>query len=172
MTAGVYGAPFGQERGWHWARWGSSGAMVILFSSWVVPIFTQDVDVRPQITGLLPLVLTVVVTDALQAVLGFGLKRTVPSFVSTLVCAALWTALALANLLQAVSKAYSFHRHPRIRTNRQVREAPALRQQSTSATTNAHGRRQDVGTAAPPALRPDDRTTHRAGQGQAHPPVT
>ncbi|MFB7210436.1 MATE family efflux transporter [Streptomyces sp. NPDC056255] len=110
---------------------GFIGAAVILLSSWVVPLFTQDVDVRPQITGLLPLVLAVVVTDALQAVVGFGLiglKRTVPSFVSTFICygvlaaiatpvattgglAALWAALALANLLQAVSKAYSFYRH-------------------------------------------------------------
>ncbi|MGW2175478.1 MATE family efflux transporter [Streptomyces sp. NPDC001705] len=110
---------------------GSIAATVIVLSSWIVPLFTRDADVRPQITDLLPLVLAVVVTDALQAVVGFGLiglKRTVPSFVSTLVCygalaavaapvatagglAALWTALALANLLQAVSKAYSFYRH-------------------------------------------------------------
>ncbi|MDF3142182.1 MULTISPECIES: MATE family efflux transporter [unclassified Streptomyces] len=104
---------------------------VIVLSPWVVAPFTKDAVVRPQITELLPLVLAVVVTDALQAVVGFGLiglKRTVPSFVSTLICygalaavaapvaaagglAALWTALALANFLQAVSKAYSFHRH-------------------------------------------------------------
>ncbi|WLQ53847.1 MATE family efflux transporter (plasmid) [Streptomyces poriferorum] len=110
---------------------GFIGATVILLSSWIVPLFTQDVDVRPQITDLLPLVLAVVVTDALQAVVGFGLiglKRTVPSFVSTFICfgvlaavaapvaatgglAALWTALALANLLQAVGKGYSFYRH-------------------------------------------------------------
>ncbi|MGW6603500.1 MATE family efflux transporter [Streptomyces sp. NPDC055036] len=110
---------------------GFIAASLIVFSSWVVPLFTQDVDVRPQITGLLPLVLAVVVTDALQAVVGFGLiglKRTMPSFVSTFICygvlatvaapiaaagglAALWTALALANLLQAVGKAYSFYRH-------------------------------------------------------------
>ncbi|MEV8533109.1 MATE family efflux transporter [Streptomyces sp. NPDC051211] len=104
---------------------------VIVLSPWVVPLFTGDADVRPQITDLLPLVLAVVVTDALQAVVGFGLiglKRTVPSFVSTFVCygilaavaapiaaagglVALWTALALANFLQAVGKAISFHRH-------------------------------------------------------------
>ncbi|MFD7232795.1 MATE family efflux transporter [Streptomyces sp. NPDC059881] len=110
---------------------GFIAAAVIVLSSWVVPLFTQDVDVRPQVTELLPLVLAVVVTDALQAVVGFGLiglKRTVPSFVATSVCygvlaavaapvvtsgglAALWMALALANLLQAVSKAYSFYRH-------------------------------------------------------------
>ncbi|MET7297226.1 MATE family efflux transporter [Streptomyces griseoloalbus] len=110
---------------------GLIAASVIVLSSWVVPLFTQDVDVRPQVTDLLPLVLAVVLTDALQAVVGFGLiglKRTVPSFVATSVCygvlaavavpvatsgglAALWTALALANLLQATSKAYSFYRH-------------------------------------------------------------
>lgn len=110
---------------------GFIAATVIALSAWVVPLFTQDAAVRPQITDLLPLVSAVVVTDALQAVVGFGLiglKRTVPSFVSTFICygvlaavaapvatagglAALWTALALANLLQAVSKAYSFYRH-------------------------------------------------------------
>ena len=116
---------------------------VIILSSWVVPLFTRDVDVRPQITDLLPLVLAVVVTDALQAVVGFGLiglKRTVTSFVSTFICygilaavaapvaaagglAALWTALALANLLQAASKAYSFYRHSAFTENRE--HAPA-----------------------------------------------
>lgn len=110
---------------------GLIAASLIVLSPWVVPLFTRDVDVRPQVTDLLPLVLAVVVTDALQAVVGFGLiglKRTVPSFVATAVCygvlaavalpvatseglAALWTALALANLLQAASKACSFYRH-------------------------------------------------------------
>ncbi|WP_254396404.1 MATE family efflux transporter [Streptomyces sp. AC512_CC834] len=109
---------------------GFIAASMIVLSSWVVPLFTQYVDVRQQITDLLPLVLAVVVTDALQAVVGFGLiglKRTVPSFVSISVCygalaavtapvatsgglAALWMALALANLLQAASKAYYFYR--------------------------------------------------------------
>ncbi|MFG2356837.1 MATE family efflux transporter [Streptomyces sp. NPDC048521] len=122
---------------------GLIAAAVIALSPWVVPLFTQDVDVRPQITDLLPLVPAVVVTDALQAVVGFGLiglKRTVPSFLSTFICygslaavaapvatagglAALWTALALANLLQAVGKAYSFHRHSAFTENRE--HAPA-----------------------------------------------
>ncbi|GAB3175147.1 MATE family efflux transporter [Streptomyces incanus] len=122
---------------------GFIAATVIVLSAWVVPLFTQDVEVRPQITDLLPLVLAVVVTDALQAVVGFGLiglKRTVPSFVSTFICygvlaavaapvatagglAALWTALALANLLQAVSKAYSFYRHSTFTEDRE--HAPA-----------------------------------------------
>lgn len=118
---------------------GFIAAAVIVLSPWVVPMFTRDAVVRPQITDLLPLVLAVVVTDALQAVVGFGLiglKRTVPSFVSTFICygvlatvaapaatagglAALWSALALANFLQAVGKAYSFHRHSAFTENRQ-----------------------------------------------------
>ncbi|MFJ3289383.1 MATE family efflux transporter [Streptomyces sp. NPDC086669] len=110
---------------------GCIGTAVIVFSAWVVPLFTGDAAVRPRITDLLPWVLAVVVTDAAQAVVGFGLiglKRTVPSFVTTAVCygvlaavaaplaaagglTALWAALALANFLQAAGKAYSFHRH-------------------------------------------------------------
>uniref|UniRef100_UPI0040565E49 MATE family efflux transporter n=1 Tax=Streptomyces olivaceus TaxID=47716 RepID=UPI0040565E49 len=117
---------------------GLIAASVIVLDSWVVPLFTQDAGVRSQVTDLLPLVLAVVVTDALQAVVGFGLiglKRTVPSFVSTSVCyavlaaaaapiatsgglAALWAALGLANLLQAVSKACSFYRHSALNNTR------------------------------------------------------
>ena len=101
---------------------------------------------RQQITDLLPLVLAVVVTDALQAVVGFGLiglKRTMPSFVATFVCygalaavaapvtaagglGALWTALALANLAQAVAKAHSFRRHSAFTENRD-HDAAAVR---------------------------------------------
>ena len=110
---------------------GFIGTAVIVCSAWVVPLFTSDPEVRPQITELLPWVLAVVVTDAAQAVVGFGLiglKRTVPSFVTTAVCygvlaaaaaplatagglTALWAALALANFLQTAGKAYAFHRH-------------------------------------------------------------
>ncbi|MEU6545266.1 MATE family efflux transporter [Streptomyces sp. NPDC046859] len=112
---------------------GCIGTAVIVFSAWVVPLFTGDAGVRQQIRDLLPWVLAVVVTDAAQAVVGFGLiglKRTVPSFVTTAVCygvlaaaaeplatagglTALWAALALANFLQTAGKAYSFHRHSR-----------------------------------------------------------
>ncbi|MFI8351380.1 MATE family efflux transporter [Streptomyces sp. NPDC085596] len=126
---------------------GFIAATVIVLGPWVVPLFTTDAVVRPRITDLLPLVSAVVVTDALQAVVGFGLiglKRTVPSFVSTFVCygvlaavaapvasagglAALWTALALANFLQAVGKAYSFHRHSTFAEHRE--------DASTSATS-------------------------------------
>ncbi|MFC7511789.1 MATE family efflux transporter [Streptomyces thermocarboxydus] len=121
-------------------------AVVIAFDPWVVPLFTTDAEVRAQITDLLPLVLAVVVTDALQAVVGFGLiglKRTMPSFVATFVCygalaavaapvtaagglGALWTALALANLVQAVAKAHSFHRHSAFTENRD-HDAAAVR---------------------------------------------
>ncbi|MFC9961047.1 MATE family efflux transporter [Streptomyces nigra] len=110
---------------------GFIGTAVIVCSAWVVPLFTSDPEVRPQITELLPWVLAVVVTDAAQAVVGFGLiglKRTAPSFVTTAVCygvlaavaaplatagglTALWAALALANSLQTAGKAYAFHRH-------------------------------------------------------------
>ncbi|MFJ8629396.1 MATE family efflux transporter [Streptomyces sp. NPDC093568] len=110
---------------------GLIAAVLMALGPWVVPLFTADAEVRPQITDLLPLVLAVVVTDALQAVVGFGLiglKRTVPSFVSTFVCygvlalvaapvaasgglVALWAALAVANFCQAAGKAYSFRRH-------------------------------------------------------------
>ncbi|MEU6529850.1 MATE family efflux transporter [Streptomyces sp. NPDC046928] len=110
---------------------GCIGTAVIVLSAWVVPLFTGDAALRPQITDLLPWVLAVVVTDAAQAVVGFGLiglKRTGPSFVTTAVCygvlaaaaapiatagglSALWAALALANFFQAAGKAYSFHRH-------------------------------------------------------------
>ncbi|MFD6315205.1 MATE family efflux transporter [Streptomyces nigra] len=110
---------------------GFIGTAVIVCSAWAVPLFTSDPEVRPQITELLPWVLAVVVTDAAQAVVGFGLiglKRTVPSFVTTVVCygvlaavaaplatagglTALWAALALANFLQTAGKAYAFHRH-------------------------------------------------------------
>ncbi|KAB2975001.1 MATE family efflux transporter [Streptomyces sp. SS1-1] len=110
---------------------GCVGTALIVFSTWAVPLFTGDAALRPQITDLLPWVLAVVVTDAAQAVVGFGLiglKRTVPSLVTTAVCygvlaavaapiatagglTALWAALALANFLQTAGKAYSFHRH-------------------------------------------------------------
>ncbi|MEU0472013.1 MATE family efflux transporter [Streptomyces olivaceus] len=131
---------------------GLIAASVIVLSSWVVPLFTQDAGVRPQVTDLLPLVLAVVVTDALQAVVGFGLiglKRTVPSFVSTSVCygalaataapiathgglAALWAALTLANLLQAVSKACSFYRHSAFGSIRAYSEPTRTERSSSS----------------------------------------
>ncbi|MDU0303497.1 MATE family efflux transporter [Streptomyces sp. PAL114] len=117
---------------------------VVVLGSLVVPLFTQDVGLRPQISRLLPLVVAVVVTDALQAVVGFGLiglRRTVPSFVSTLVwygvlavvaapvataggLSALWTALALANVLQAVSKARAFRRHSAFTEPREPAQVP------------------------------------------------
>ena len=102
---------------------------LLALGPWAATLFTDDADVRRQLLALLPLLLAVVLTDAWQVVVGFGLiglKSTVPSFVVMLLCygilaalavplaiagglVALWTALALANLLQAVYKAYSFH---------------------------------------------------------------
>lgn len=107
------------------------GVALLLFRHSVVPLFTSDDALRPQVVRQLPLVLLVVVTDALQAVAGFaliGLRRTMPSLVSTAVwfgalalvavpvaeaggLTALWVALACANLLQAVTKSASFRLH-------------------------------------------------------------
>lgn len=107
------------------------GAVLVVLRDPVIGLFTRDQGLADQVVRLLPLVLAVVVTDALQAVAGFGLvglKRTVPSLVSTAVwfgvlaalavpvadtagLAGLWTALACANLLQAVTKFVSFRRH-------------------------------------------------------------
>ncbi|WP_328676538.1 MATE family efflux transporter [Streptomyces sp. NBC_00343] len=107
------------------------GAVLVVFRDPVIGLFTKGQGLADQVVRLLPLVLAVVVTDALQAVAGFGLvglKRTVPSLVSTAVwfgmlaavavpvadaagLAGLWTALACANLLQAVTKFVSFRRH-------------------------------------------------------------
>jgi len=110
---------------------GVLGAVLVVLRDPVIGLFTRDPELADQAVRLLPLVLAVVVTDALQAVAGFGLvglKRTVPSLVSTAVwfgvlaalavpvadaagLAGLWTALACANLLQAVTKFVSFRRH-------------------------------------------------------------
>lgn len=107
------------------------GAVLVLLRGPVVGLFTGNPALEHQVVRLLPLVLAVVVSDALQAVVGFGLvglKRTVPSLVSTAVwfgvlaalavpiadaagLTGLWTALACANLLQAASKLVSFRRH-------------------------------------------------------------
>ncbi|MEV8541853.1 MATE family efflux transporter [Streptomyces sp. NPDC051572] len=107
------------------------GSVLVVLRDPVIGLFTRDQGLADQAVRLLPLVLAVVVTDALQAVAGFGLvglKRTVPSLVSTAVwfgvlaalavpvadaagLGGLWTALACANLLQAVTKFVSFRRH-------------------------------------------------------------
>ncbi|MEU6195603.1 MATE family efflux transporter [Streptomyces sp. NPDC047061] len=110
---------------------GVLGAVLLVFRDPVLRLFTGTPAVADQVARLLPLVLAVVVTDALQAVAGFGLvglKRAGPSLVSTAVwfgilaavsvpvadaagLPGLWTALAVANLLQAVTKTISFRRH-------------------------------------------------------------
>ncbi|WP_331763053.1 MATE family efflux transporter (plasmid) [Streptomyces sp. NBC_01590] len=109
---------------------GTLGIGLVVFGHWIVPLLSNDPSLRPQLEDQLPLVLAVVVTDALQAIAGFGmlgLKRTFPSLVSTavffgLLClsavpvadagglTALWSALICANLLQALTKAAAFHR--------------------------------------------------------------
>ncbi|GAA3377438.1 hypothetical protein GCM10020367_53140 [Streptomyces sannanensis] len=106
------------------------GAVLLVLRGPVVGLFTTDPALGGEVTRLLPLVLAVVVTDALQAVVGFaliGLKRTGPSLVWTVVwfgalaalavpiadaggLTGLWAALACANLLQAASKLVSFLR--------------------------------------------------------------
>lgn len=113
------------------------GAVLLALRGPVVGLFTTDDSLSHQVMRLLPLVLAVVVADALQAVAGFalvGLRRTGPSLVSTVVwfgvlaalavpvadtygLTGLWAALAAANLLQAGTKTYSFLRHSsRLRT--------------------------------------------------------
>lgn len=107
------------------------GAALLALRTPVVGLFTTDAALAHQVVRLLPLVLAVVVADALQAVAGFalvGLRRAGPSLVSTVVwfgvlaalavpvadtygLTGLWAALACANLLQAGTKTYSFLRH-------------------------------------------------------------
>lgn len=97
---------------------------------WILPLFSTDSAVRIGLSHLLPLVALVIVADAVQAVYGFGmlgLRTTLPSLISTAVffgalclaavpladrgwLVALWSGLAIANLLQSVSKATLFTR--------------------------------------------------------------
>ena len=110
---------------------GTLGVVLVVLGHWIVPFFSDDPALRPQLEHQLPLVAAVVVTDALQAIAGFGmlgLKRTFPSLISTavffgLLCLSavpvadaggltgLWSALICANLLQAITKGVIFHRH-------------------------------------------------------------
>jgi MATE family multidrug resistance protein len=103
---------------------------LVLFGRWILPLFTADPAVRSALGTLLPLVALVVVADAVQAVYGFGmlgLRTTLPSLISTALVfgalclaavpiadagglPALWSALAAANSLQAVTKAALFTR--------------------------------------------------------------
>ncbi|MGW1208913.1 MATE family efflux transporter [Streptomyces sp. NPDC002499] len=106
------------------------GTVLFVLRDPIVGLFTKTPALENQVIRLLPLILAVVVTDALQTVAGFGLvglKRTGPSLVSTAlwfgILAALsvpiadtaglpglWTALACANVLQAITKLVSFLR--------------------------------------------------------------
>ncbi|MFJ7415224.1 MATE family efflux transporter [Streptomyces sp. NPDC098077] len=111
----------------------------------VLSLFTHDVAAREQVLALLPLVLLVVVTDALQAVFGFGLvaiRDTVPSLLAFAVCygllalaavplsargglTALWLALLGANTLLVVGQAAFFHlRSGRLRRSGRPSTAP------------------------------------------------
>ncbi|MCO8276887.1 MATE family efflux transporter [Actinoplanes sp. TRM 88003] len=112
---------------------GLLSGLTIVAGGWIVPLFSSDAALQHDIRAMLPLVAFAVLTDAAQAVYGFGLlglSRTMPGFVSTavffgLLCllavpvadagglTALWAALGLANLAQAISKAYFFHRATR-----------------------------------------------------------
>ncbi|MCM2386981.1 MATE family efflux transporter [Streptomyces albipurpureus] len=112
---------------------GTLGSGLLLAGPWVVALFSSDVSLRPSLMDQLLLVWVVVLADALQAVVGFGmlgLRKTFPSMVSTLVVfgalavlavpiadsgglEALWMALAAANLLQALVKSALFYRHTR-----------------------------------------------------------
>ncbi|MCX4485411.1 MATE family efflux transporter [Streptomyces anulatus] len=111
----------------------------------VLSLFTHDLAAREQVRALLPLVLLVVVTDALQAVFGFGLvaiRDTVPSLLAFAVCygllalaavplaargglTALWLALLAANTLLVVGQAAFFHlRSGRLRRSGRPSTAP------------------------------------------------
>ncbi|GGQ03145.1 hypothetical protein GCM10010266_28230 [Streptomyces griseomycini] len=64
----------------------------------VVSLFTEDTGLRDQVLDLLPVVLLVVLADAVQAVFGFGLigiRHTVPSLVVFAVCYGLLALVAL-----------------------------------------------------------------------------
>lgn len=109
---------------------GVLGTCLVLLRNLMVPLFTSDESLRSQVVTQLPLILVVVVTDALQAVCGFGLigiKRTEPSLITFGACygilaiaavplssgglGSLWTGLACANLLLIVGQSMSFYRH-------------------------------------------------------------
>lgn len=117
------------------------GALAVLPGP-VLSLFTHDPVARHQVLTLIPLVLLVVITDALQAVFGFGLiaiKNTVPSLIAFAVCygllalaavplaalgglTALWLALLGANALLVVGQVGFFHQ----RSGRLATPAAAL----------------------------------------------
>ncbi|MFE9429176.1 MATE family efflux transporter [Kitasatospora sp. NPDC006697] len=109
---------------------GTLAVVLLVFGHSLIPFLSDDASLRQSLQHQLPLVCAVVMTDGLQAIAGFGmvgLKRTLPSLISTAVLfgalclsavpaadagglSALWTALICANLLQAGTKAVLFHR--------------------------------------------------------------
>ncbi|MFC8090610.1 MATE family efflux transporter [Streptomyces sp. NPDC057301] len=105
------------------------GGVLTVLREPVLSLFTHDPAARDQVLALLPVVLLVVVTDALQAVFGFGLvaiRDTVPSLLAFALCygllavaavplsalgglTALWLALLAANTVLVVGQAGFFH---------------------------------------------------------------
>ncbi|MEV5387966.1 MATE family efflux transporter [Streptomyces sp. NPDC052721] len=105
------------------------GCVVTVLRGPVLSLFTRDPVARHQVLPLLPLLLLVTVTDALQAVFGFGLiaiRNTVPSLAVFAVCygllalaavpvstlgglTALWLALACANVLLVLGQGAFFY---------------------------------------------------------------
>ncbi|MFI0735921.1 MATE family efflux transporter [Streptomyces sp. NPDC021225] len=105
------------------------GTLLVVLRDPVTSLFTKNAGLQDDVLAMLPLVLLVVVTDAFQAVFGFGLiaiKRTVPSLVTFAACYgvlalaavpvataggihALWATLAGANALLVVGQAFFFH---------------------------------------------------------------
>ncbi|WP_079148534.1 MATE family efflux transporter [Streptomyces agglomeratus] len=105
------------------------GCVLAVLRGPVLSLFTHDPAARHQVLALIPLMLLVVVTDALQAVFGFGLiaiRNTVPSLIAFAVCygllamaavpltalgglTALWLALFGANVLLVVGQVGFFH---------------------------------------------------------------
>ncbi|MEV5593665.1 MATE family efflux transporter [Streptomyces sp. NPDC052496] len=105
------------------------GTALVALRSPVVTLFSKDQDVHAGVLALLPVVLSVVVLDAVQAVFGFGLvaiRRTTPSLLTFAVCYgglalvavpiaswaglhALWASLACANLMLVLGQVFFFH---------------------------------------------------------------
>ncbi|MEV4192806.1 MATE family efflux transporter [Streptomyces toxytricini] len=106
------------------------GCVVTVLREPVLSLFSRDPMAQHQVLHLLPLLLLVVVTDALQAVFGFGLimmRNTVPSLAVFAVCygllalaavpvstlgglTALWLTLACANGLLVLGQGAFFYR--------------------------------------------------------------
>ncbi|MFJ3838882.1 MATE family efflux transporter [Streptomyces sp. NPDC054904] len=128
------------------------GCVLALLREPMISLFTHDPAARHQVLALLPLVLLVVVTDALQAVFGFGLiaiRNTVPSLIAFATCYgllalaavplaalgglnALWLALLAANVLLVVGQVGFFHqRSGRLATSEPGPVGPETHKENT-----------------------------------------